>query len=94
MKVLGIGKHDYKTHYIVEISHDEIQNIMNKSTYNDKIPDLKAGEEFNIDAGYDFKKDIESAIRNMQGAYESFSKASYTMQEFIKLLPPTLLVGE
>jgi hypothetical protein len=90
MKVLGItegGEGYYKERaYIVQITHDEICKVANKSAYHKEIKDLQLGEEYPIADGYDFRKEIVEAVRQMQSAHERFAAAAATMTRFAKLV--------
>jgi MinD superfamily P-loop ATPase len=88
MKILGVNTKDYKTHYIVEISHDEVVKVMNKSAYGDnKLDELKPNTEFEIAAGYDFRGEIVRAVTSMEMAHKNFANASAVMTKFAALLP-------
>lgn len=88
MKVLGLSGDGYTRTYIVEISHNEISKVMNKSNYgDDKIPELKANTEFDIGAGYDFRNEIVRAVTSMEQAHKNFAAATTTMTKFIATLP-------
>lgn len=88
MKILGVNNSNYKTHYIVEISHDEVSHVMNKATYGDgKLPELKSNTEFDLSAGYNFKDDIVRAVTSMELAHKNFAASSAVMAKFIATLP-------
>lgn len=86
MKVIAKDKTS-STKYIVEISHDEISKVMNKSTWrsDDKLPELNTGEDFNLAEGHDFREEITRAVTQMQEAYKGFAKASDCLQRFAGL---------
>jgi len=90
MKILGESRHNFKDHYIVEISFDEICEVANLSygaAQRDAIKKLlKVGEDYPISKGYNFKQEIISAVENMDRAYGSFSKAAKSMGEFAGLI--------
>ena len=77
MKV--IGKADRDT-YLVEVSHTELEKVADK--YYGKLPELRVGQEFNIGAGYDFRRDIQSACRGMVDASKSFGTARESLMRF------------
>ena len=77
MKV--IGKADRDT-YLVEVSHTELEKVADK--YYGKLPELSVGQEFNIGAGYDFRRDIQSACRGMVDASTSFGTARESLMRF------------
>lgn len=77
MKV--IGKADRDT-YLVEVSHTELEKVADK--YYGKLPELRVGQEFNIGAGYDFRRDIQSACRGMVDASTSFGTARESLMRF------------
>src|SRR5690554_2603897 len=87
MKILGVNESNYRRTYVVEISHEEIEKVMNKCHYNNKLEPLKADTEFDIAAGYNFKAEIVSAIESMRNGHERFAKATQTMIKFIDLMP-------
>lgn len=77
MKV--IGKADRDT-YLVEVSHTELEKVADK--YYGKLPEFRVGQEFNIGAGYDFRRDIQSACRGMVDASTSFGTARESLMRF------------
>jgi len=50
--------------------------------YYGKLPELRVGQEFNIGAGYDFRRDIQSACRGMVDASTSFGTARESLMRF------------
>ena len=77
MKVIGKGDRDT---YLVEVSHTELEKVADK--YYGKLPELRVGQEFNIGAGYDFRRDIKSACRGMVDASTSFGTARESLMRF------------
>jgi len=71
--------------YIVQITHDEICKIANKSAYHKEIKELHVGQEYPIADGYDFRREIIDAVKQMQVAHEKFAAAAATMTRFAKL---------
>lgn len=77
--------------FIVEISLAEIQKVANKAGYSDWKDDdtkklLKAGAEYDIAAGYDFRGDIVAATRAMSEGHAKFAAATETMTRFVGLI--------
>jgi hypothetical protein len=60
MKVLGQSGDRFKQKYICEITHSELSKFFN--IYSD-MEKLSIGDEIDLGTGYDFKSDIESALR-------------------------------
>lgn len=77
MKVIGKAERDT---YLVEVSHTELEKVADK--YYGKLPELRVGQEFNIGAGYDFRRDIQSACRGMVDASTSFGTARESLMRF------------
>jgi hypothetical protein len=93
MKVLGITEtegsyYTKKRAYIVQITHDELAKVADKAGYRDDFPELKAGQDYPIDEGYDFRREIVDAVKQMQAAHEKFSAAAATMARFASLVIP------
>lgn len=90
MRILGVNEGSYRSErtYIVEISVDELKKVANKAGYREgeEIEKLKAGEEYPIAEGYDFRRDIINAAEQMERAYAAFVKAVPTMQKFVALI--------
>lgn len=86
MKVLGISG-QYNNSYICEVSHDELCNLMNKSTGGDNsLAKLKVGETMNLGEGYNFLYEIRSACRDLVDAHKSFGNAQKTMIKFAEMM--------
>lgn len=92
MKIVGhtevvLGPYNKKKAYVCIITEDEIRNVANLS-YGDKIDgkELAIGQDYPIDQGYNFLKEIKEATRSMESAMRNFSKGATTMAQFAKLL--------
>ena len=77
MKVIGIGE---RGQYLVEISHTEIEKVLDK--YYDKLKRLEVGSELNLGAGYDYRQSIQSACRQMVDATRQFEGSQKTLMAF------------
>ena len=83
MKVIGTTKEGYQNAYIAIVTHDELCAVMNKSNYRDNtLPELKPGQDFDLKQGYDFRREITDATRQMTAAYEKFAKVAPIAAEF------------
>lgn len=99
MKILGISEipspSGYGTQeaYIVQITRTELMKVANKASYrdDDAFPRLKAGQEYQIAEGYDFRGEIVQACKAMVEAHEKFAQATQTMTRFVRLLPSDVL---
>lgn len=90
MKILGVSEAAYpkvKT-YICEISVNELRKVMDKAGYRDggELENLKAGTDFPIDEGFDFRAAILGASRQMKEGYDAFVKAVPVMTQFASLV--------
>lgn len=90
MKILGVSEGPYPkgTTYICEISVSELRKVMDKAGYRDgdELGKLKAGTDFPIDEGYDFRAAILKSTEQMRAAYAEFAKAVPVMTSFASLL--------
>lgn len=91
MKVLGItetdgGYYTKKRAYIVQITHDELAKVADKAGYRDDFKELKPGDDYPIDEGHDFRREITEAVKHMQAAHEKFGAAASTMTRFASLI--------
>lgn len=69
MKVLASRQENYKTVYICEIRHDELEKFLN--LYYDKLKQLKDGEEFDLGKGYNFMQDTVAALKKTEDFIKS-----------------------
>lgn len=92
MKVLGITEtgsgYNKARAYIVQITHDEICAVANKSAYRKEIAELKIGDDYPISEGFDFRREIVEAMKAIQSAHEKFAHATATMTRFAALAIP------
>lgn len=92
MKVLGItevqGKYSKERAYIVQITHGEVAKVADKAAYRDDFKELKAGDDYPISEGHDFRREIIEAIQSMQSAHARFAESSATMARFVGLVLP------
>lgn len=77
MKVIGKVNSNV---YLCEVTHTELEKLTDK--YYGKLSELRVGEELNLGAGYDFRKDIREACDRMTDAHKAFSQSSNTMRKF------------
>ncbi len=90
MRILGVSEGPYpkgKT-YICEISVSELRKVMDKAGYRDgdELEKLKAGTDFPIDEGFDFRSAILAASLQMKEGYDAFVKAVPVMTQFASLV--------
>jgi hypothetical protein len=69
MKV--IGKIDNST-YICEVSHTELEQYFDK--YYNKMDKLRVGETIDLARGYDFKHEIDDALKDTKHFIEKNKK--------------------
>lgn len=90
MRILGVNEGGYSSErtYIVEISAAELRKVANKAGYRegDDLEKLRAGQEYPIAEGYDFRRDIVNAAQRMESAYAEFVKAVPVMHRFAALI--------
>lgn len=92
MNIIGITEvgdgHHKKKAYVAIISHHELEKVADKARYggNDKVAELKVGDEYPIGEGYDFRAELMGAIKAMQDAYAKFAKVAPTAARFAGLV--------
>lgn len=80
MKVIGLSGDSY----IVEVSHDEIEKVTDK--YYRNLSRLKVGDVLNLGEGYDFRKDIHSACKQMVDTISRFESVQKSLFNFAKVV--------
>jgi len=84
MQILGLSGKNYETKYICEISHSELEKFLNQ--YYDKLKKLAPGDTVDLGKGYDFLKDIESAIKENQNFLKANKKIISTIMDGFSFL--------
>lgn len=84
MKVIGITQTEpyNQRAYVCIVSHEELAKVADKAHYNDRFPELKVGQEYNLGEGHDFRAQLTDAIRKMSEAYTAFAKVAPVAAEF------------
>lgn len=80
MKIIGKGQHHNE--YIATVTHTELEKCFDKYYGKESLKEFKAGDEVDIAAGYNFRRDINEACRKMTEAMRSFDEAKKTLTEF------------
>jgi len=80
MKVIGKTKEGY----ICEISHSELEKVLDK--YYGHLKPLDVGSDIDLSQGYSFRNDINATCKKMIAATESFEQAQKTMIKFAKMI--------
>lgn len=81
MKIIGI---DEGGRYICTVEHSELEKVADK--YYGHLQKLRAGQEFNLGAGYDFRSDIKQACQSMADAERDFDRARGTLHRFASMV--------
>lgn len=81
MKIIGKVDHDT---YLAEVTHTELEKLANK--YYGRMDRLEVGEQVNLGAGYDFRKDITDACRSMVEAMGRFERARDSLLGFAQMV--------
>lgn len=87
MKVLGYTGDNYNRKYLVEISLDEINCVLDKG-YNDKsrVEKLAVGETLDLGSAPNQRDQIVAAVKKMQEGHTAFLKASACMAEVARVI--------
>ena len=86
MQVIGITEvgegYSKQKAYVAIVTHHELQKVADKAGYNDKLSDLKVGQDHPLSEGYDFRNQLTDAIKKMEEAYKAFAKIAPIAAQF------------
>lgn len=87
MKIIGTtevqnGAYFKEPAYIAIITQSEICKVANKARHDDGGPKPKVGDDYPIAEGYDFRNELDAAIRKMTEAYAAFAKVAPIAAQF------------
>ncbi len=81
MKILGKTEHDYRGGYIVDMSSDEMREIMGFSYVDNKCPKVGIGDEIKV-------SEIFRKLRRLNENGDELKKIGKQLHEFASLLEP------
>jgi len=81
VKIIGL---DGNGNYVAVVDHSELEKVVNK--YYGNLPRLKAGDDFPLGSGYDFKAGIQSVCEQMQRSMEAFERNAKTLSNFAAMV--------
>lgn len=72
--------------YVCIISHAELQKVADKAGYNAAKIEPKVGDDYHIDQGHDFRREITDATKAMAEAYTKFAKVAPVAAQFAAIV--------
>ena len=87
MKIIGTTKvgegYGAQDAFIAIITVAELQKVADKASYNDKsFVAPKVGDDYDISAGHNFRRELSDAIKAMSEAYTKFSRVAPLAAQF------------
>lgn len=86
MKIIGtteVGEGYRKSvAYVCIITHAELQKVADKAGYGAAEIKVKVGDDYPIDQGHDFRREITDATKSMAEAYTKFAKVAPVAAQF------------
>lgn len=86
MKIIGEQGNSV---FIATVTRAEIEKLHDKYYAKDVLAQTKVGSEYDLSAGYDFRREIKQACTEMSDAMKQFKRAQDAMTRFASMLAET-----